>query len=103
MEVDLGSNARGWECRRQDDAFEREYADDHSWEMLQEDDKGRLLPLVGGLAGAKLPLLLPCTAWQGGDGSPPTSPPSDLLPEHHRCRQGPGASTMAALPGARSS
>ena len=27
-------------------AFEREYAEDHSWEELQEDEQGRLRPLV---------------------------------------------------------
>ncbi len=28
------------------EAFEREYVDDHSWELLQEDEHGRLRPLV---------------------------------------------------------
>jgi hypothetical protein len=29
-----------------EEAFEREYAGDHSWEALQEDEQGRLRPLV---------------------------------------------------------
>jgi hypothetical protein len=38
------------ECRAEEaadlEAFQRQYEDDHSWEALQEDEFGRLRPLV---------------------------------------------------------
>ena len=37
---------RADELAEETEAYEREYVDDHSWEMLQEDEHGRLRPLV---------------------------------------------------------
>ena len=40
------SARRADELAEETEAFEREYVDDHSWEQLQEDEHGRLRPLV---------------------------------------------------------
>ena len=37
---------RADELAEETEAYEREYVDDHSWEQLQEDEHGRLRPLV---------------------------------------------------------
>lgn len=37
-------------CCRYHEAYERQYAADHSWESLQEDEQGFLRPLVSNLA-----------------------------------------------------
>lgn len=65
--------------RREDaaaaNAFEREYEEDHSWELLREDEHGNLIPLVR-LCSTAL------AAWQQRPPQPAWVPPKCTSAAH---------------------